>query len=239
MNARISVLATAVVAIVLFAGAPSSQAAVYDLADDWSDASNPNGVWSLKKNHVDLFTINQPDYYQNGTNQKAWADQPSALNAHVPVWVKRNEDGNINAHSAELDRTGSDYTAAVWTSPLAGQILMSGKLWTTRPGGRVVRWQLRVDGAVVSQGDLVANGTHDENTPFDLAAGSGGLGALVQTVQIGDEVELGLVSVSQSGDLGDVIGMDLTIVPEPTTLAMMVLGTLKLLTRRRKREGNS
>ena len=235
MNARIAVLTAVAMVIVLSAGASSARAAVSNLADDWSDTSNPNGVWSLKKIHVDLFTINFADYYQNGTNQKAWADDPSALLRHVPVWLKRNDNGQINAHGAEFDRTGSDYTAAVWTSPATAQIQISGSVWTTWLSGRAMRWQLRVDGAVVSQGDLVANGTHDENNPFDLADGSGGPGVLTQAVQAGDEVELGLVSLDQSGNMGDTLGLDFTIVPEPTTLAMIALGTLQLLARRRKR----
>jgi len=220
--------------IVLLVIALSSQAAVvYDLETDWSDAANPNGVWSLKKNHVDLFTINQSDYFQNASGQKAWADHPSPQAAHVPFWMK-GSSGQVTAHGAELDRTGSDYTAVVWTSPLGGEIQIDGALWPLGVSGRIMRWQLLVDGALVSQGDLVANGAYDVNNPFDLSGGSGGPGVLTQLVEIGDEIELGLVSISESGNLGNTVAVDFSVTPEPTTMLLLTAGIFPALMRRRR-----
>ena len=233
MNARRMALAVGALATLL-AGATTPLYAVYDLTADWSDAANPNGVWSLKKNHADLFTTNLPDYFQNGSNQAAWADDPSPQLRHVPVWMKTNAEGLIHAHGAELDRTGSDYTGAVWTSPLAGEIQIDGEAWTTWLSGRAMRWQLRVNGALVSEGDLIANGSNDAGNPFDFADGSGGPGVLTQIVGVGDQVELGLLSVSQGGNLGDTIGLRFAIVPEPATLVFLAAGALSLTVRRKR-----
>lgn len=61
-----------------------AQTVVYNLASDWSDVNNPNGVWALYKAPGQLFTINQANY---STGQPAWADDVPTNNAHVPVWM--------------------------------------------------------------------------------------------------------------------------------------------------------
>jgi len=227
------IVAVGVAVILSAAGTSSLYATNYDLNDDWSDLSNPNGVWSLVKNHEgDLFTTNQPDYYNDGSNQNAWADDLWGTLAHVPYWMKWNDDGLIYAHTPEFDRTGTDYTSAVWTSPLAGPVEISGELWSTWVSGRELSWQLKLNGTIISSALLVADGTYDENNPFDLADGSGGAAALTQTVEIGDTLELGLVSISENGNLGDEVGLEFTILPEPSSLALLGVGVLALVRRK-------
>lgn len=145
----------------------------------------------------------------------------------------KRTDGLIYAHGAELDHTGSDYTSAVWTSPLAGDVQVGGALWNTWRSGRQMRWQLRVNDTIVSQGDLFANGVYDEASPFALADGDGGPAALTQTVQIGDRLELALVSMLSSGNLGDEVGVEFTIVSEPATLSLLAVLALAMPRRRR------
>ena len=219
--------------VVLATGLSVVEAVGYDLAADWSDATNPFGPWSLKKSPTALFTTNLPDYFANGSNQAAWADGTSGALAHVPLWMKNQSTEMISAHSPEFDRTGTDYTAVMWTSPLSGTVQVDGALWSTWLSGRHVRWLLKVNGSTVSQGDIIANGTYTDVSPFDLVAGSGGAGVLTQTVGVGDEIELGLQSISDSGNLGDTLGLRLAITPEPGTLALLGLGALRL---RRKRQ---
>lgn len=205
----------------------AADAAVYNLAADWSDTLNPNGVWSLYKNANSLFTINQPDFSNNGTYQKAWADQPCYLNAHVPVWLRSNIDGIVYAHGAEYDRTGSAVTFARWTSPQAGTVTISGAIWTVTYYSRSMGWNLRYEGANITGGSLYSDGSQGAGNPVLFSQGSAGAGVLTFDIQAGQTIDLVLTSLSESGNLGDSLGLDftITIIPEPTTLLMLGLGT--------------
>src|SRR5262245_61244148 len=115
----------------------ATHAQTFDIATDWSDVNNPNGAWSLYKAPGQLFTVVQPDWYENGTFQPAWADaagsNPFPPIPLVPLWAKAIGDvgvlsgdpsytgfvdaGTVFMHSAEDFRTGTDFTTLVWTSP--------------------------------------------------------------------------------------------------------------------------
>ncbi|HOW72578.1 MAG TPA: PEP-CTERM sorting domain-containing protein [Phycisphaerae bacterium] len=218
---------------VLMLGAGAAEAAIWDLTADWSNDNNPNGVWTLMKSQTVAFTINQPDYYNNGTQQRAWADEVFSRNAHVPFWMKSQTTGLISAHGAERDRTGSDYTSAVWTSPIDGTVQISGAIWTVWASGRRMDWQLLKNGVVLTSGQLLADASHI-NAPFDYADGSGGAAALSQTVAVGDRLELALISVSEGGNLGDSLGLTFQIAPEPATLMLWLFGGAAAFRRRRR-----
>jgi hypothetical protein len=114
----------------LLPGSPVA-AAVYNLAADWSDVQNPFGVWQLWKAPGVLFTTN---LIWDGSGQRAWADAPIPEDDHVPVWMKYTglgdggnlAPGDILAHGAEFDRTGTNLTSVVWTSPVTGTAVISG-----------------------------------------------------------------------------------------------------------------
>ena len=48
-----------VVAAVAVSGGVALGQEVYDLGADWSNATNPSGVWSLKKSQTALFATNR------------------------------------------------------------------------------------------------------------------------------------------------------------------------------------
>jgi hypothetical protein len=221
-------------AVILLVSVCAANAAVYNLANDWSDTVNPNGVWALYKNTTDLFTINQPDFSNNGTYQKAWADQQCYFNAHVPMWLKGNTDGIIYTHGAEYDRTGSNITFARWTSPEDGIVTISGAVWTAALNRRTMGWNLRYDGANITGGTLYSNGNQGAATPVLFSQGSGGAGVLTFAIEQGQTIDLLFTSISENGNLGESLALDftITVIPEPGTIALLGFGILSL--RRRK-----
>jgi hypothetical protein len=209
-------------------------AAVYNLAADWSDTVNPMGVWSLYKNTTGLFTINQSDFLNDGKGQNAWADQVFQLNAHVPVWYKSDIDGIVHMHGAEYDRTGSNVTFVRWTSPQDGIVTISGAVWTTDFYNRTMGWDLRYDGTNITGGTLYSNGNQGADTPVLFSQGSGGAGVLTFSVEQGQTIDLVFTSISEGGNLGDMLGLDLTInIPEPATICLLTLGALSLIRRKK------
>lgn len=199
---------------ICFAWGTLGYATIFDIKADWSDVNNPNGVWTLRKSPTAIFTTNQADFYANGTNQKAWADQPANQLQHVPVWMKGTVVGagytdfplgEIYLHGAEVDRTGSNYTSAVWTSSEAGTAAISGSLWNVRHLGRSMFWQLRKNGATLSSGSISSSDPYTSSSPLNLSAGSGGAAALTQSIIPGTQLELAFIS--PDSNLGELVGV--------------------------------
>lgn len=196
----------------------------YDLTDDWSTAQNPFGRWSLRKSPTALFQTAQPDLWSDGSGQVAWADAAYDQTAHVPFWFKTTvvpppaivytEDvqiGDLLAQSGEFDRTGTNVTSAVWTSPAEGTVSVSGAVWSVTTFNRATRWELRKNGLAFTSGELASDGTYSRSNPFSFPLGSDGPSALQQTVLVGDQIELVLQALTESGNVSDILGVDLHI----------------------------
>jgi hypothetical protein len=197
--------------VMLVSGAAVATTLNFDLAADWSDQANPFGPWSLWKSPTALFAVNQTDYFQNGEHYRAWADQPFPELAHVPVWARDSGTGDVWMHGAEFDRTGTNLTSAVWTSPGAGVATIDGAVWQGSNNLRSMRWMLVKNDVVLTSGDIFTDGTYVPESPFWFASGSGGPGALVQAVAAGDRLELRMQSLSEGGNLGDGLNLQLGI----------------------------
>jgi len=245
----IQLLAALVVTSVLLAGV--AQAQQYNLADDWSDVNNPNGPWTLDKAPGQLFTVVQPDWYGNGTNQPAWADAPGPdpfpPNPLAPMWAKAIGDvgtltgdavyssfvdaGTVIMHSAEDFRTGTDFSSLVWTSPGTGTAHIDGGLWIAKAFDRPHQWELRKNGISFTSGGLSQADPYDKTNPFLFAAGSGGASAVDVAVAQNDELELLIYKSGSYYTPGTFVGMNYQIrfVPEPTSLGLGLM-TLGLMT---------
>jgi hypothetical protein len=233
----------------------------YNLADDWNDASNPNGQWTLYKAPGIPFGTVQSDWYGNGSNPKqpAWADAPGPdpfpPNPHVPMWAKAVGDvgtlsgdsaysgfvevGTVFMHSAEAFRTGTDFSSVVWTSPHAGTIHIDGGVWKTQAfQDRPHEWELRKNGAIFTGGPLTYGDGYDKSNPFLFSAGSGGASAVDLVVAPDDEIELLIYRTGGEFAPGTFVAVDLQIqlVPEPSTLGLLGGTGLAVLASRRRRK---
>jgi hypothetical protein len=235
-------------------------AELYNLADDWSDANNPNGAWALHKAPGELFGVNQADWYNNGSmpQQPAWADAPGPdpipPNPLVPMWAKSVGDvgalsgdpiyngfvdtGTVYMHAAEGFRTGTDYSSVVWTSPRDGSIHIDGGVWLSKAfQDRPHAWELRKNGVAFTGGPLTFGDPYDKDNPFMFDDGSGGTSAVDMGVAQNDTVELLIYKTGDFFTPATFVAVDLGIelVPEPSTITLMLGLALACVFSRRRR----
>ena len=231
-------------------GWSAASATVYDLVADWSDVNNPMGQWSLLKAHNTLFTVNQADWLSNGTGLRAWADDPYPAALHVPFWARidaaraglmgDSPADSILMHGSDVNRTGTNYTAAVFTNPIAGTASVSGDAWMAAKSlPRGMNWQILKNGSLLTEGTVSHSDGYTSIAPMSLAAGTGGASALNFAVAVGDSIELRMLPSYTSPDNGVpwIAGLHMTVdvtpVPEPASLVGLAAGALALRRRRR------
>ncbi len=194
--------------------------AIYDLRADWSNTTNPNGVWSYNAGLVALpYTASWPgDTFS--APQPGWAGT-IPFSTRVPFWFRSSatplsspgydwQIGDVVVHTQDDDNGPARGLANVtWTSPGNGTIDIAGGVWMGRDIGRADHWALLVGSTMISQGDISSGDPYSRASPFDFALGSGGAGVL-QNIPVlsGDVVELLLARTSFNGDY---VGVNLTI----------------------------
>lgn len=209
----------------------------FDLEANWSNSINPNGVWTLEKNLQVPFSVIQPDFLGDGSNQIAWADDQYPAQAHVPFWFRATapttfdyQMGDIVMHGSVNWRTGSTNTSAVWTSPMAGVATISGRTWMVRNIGRQMAWSIYKNSTYLTGGYMLEGDGHSRANPYELANGSGGPTVLTQTVTVGDRLELRYTSLDELPDMAGVV-FRVDAVPEPATIGILGIGLLSVAAR--------
>lgn len=191
---------------------------VYDLTTDWSDTTNPNGVWSVNSGSVPLQPVADLsdtgiDYFP--TPQPGFTAQP-IFGDIVPVWFRTTgpldngnpdwEIGDIITHTSRFDVPNSNVT---WTSDFDGAIDILGSVWPTRGG--INDWFLYHNEVLLTGGTVAGGDPFDRSNPFYFELGSGGLGVLRDIpVIFGDVVKLELVRQGPGSE--DYVGVNLNIV---------------------------
>ncbi|MBX7131415.1 MAG: hypothetical protein K1X67_01940 [Fimbriimonadaceae bacterium] len=175
-----------------------ANASTWNLSADWSDATNPFGPWTLKRSSSSPFSTNWAEWAP-GVQQPMWADEQITQTAHVPAWgraITKNvydmdlPRGTIFAHGAETWRTGTEFTSAMWTSPMSGTVYLHGQIWPPRHIGRTMNWYILVNGASVTEGTFPDVNPYNSQIRMNLNEGSGGSGALEVVVVPGTTIEL-------------------------------------------------
>ncbi len=218
--------------------APAAWATViYDVGTDWSNTSNPHGVWSYNQGTTPL-TYRQANW-GGVTGESFWTTTPTGT--VPPAWTRAVinfgsfpgwQIGDVIGHSTNMG--GGANANITWTSPAAGYIDISGAAWNAyHAAGRDDLWRLWVDGAVVAQrGSIisVARGSTDALFTNNLVPG-GSLDHVL--VAAGDTVVFQIQTLSSNGHF---VGMDLTIgfdeIPEPGSLMLFGIGIALVAIRR-------
>lgn len=191
-----------------------ASATSHDLAADWSDAANPNGVWSYRSGSTVLPGVGDWTLLTEPTVQPAWAPGQT-----IPAWFKSVADnpegmdfltGDVVVHSAGAAELSANVT---WTSPVDSFIVIRGAAWMVRELGRSNNWILLRNGVVISDGSLFSGDPYSRASPFDFAEGAAGAAALQRIpVLVDDSIELRIEQTSGSGDF---VAVRLEIIDDP------------------------
>jgi len=208
--------------VVMIALLPQAAAAygTFNLADEWSDGTNPNGLWSYNDGSV-------PMTYHVDTE---WGQPAWSSNAHgVPLWFKCNSNNplNFDIKTGDVGMHAGYYapTDVTWTVDSTGFATISGGVWMIRDIYRGNGWALYRNADLLTQGQISSGDDYSRSNPFLFTAGSRGPGAVTLfAVTAGDTIKL---SFSPGPGTPDYAGMNLQIVtsPVPVPPSAVLLGT--------------
>jgi hypothetical protein len=200
----------------------AAQATNYNLNSDWSDAANPNGVWTYREGSNALPHVSSWQSSLGGwaSAQPGWADSENGTN-RLPFWYKSNGTetfphdwlaGDVIVHSTDgFNGIGNGPANVLWTSPNVGLASITGSVWLGRDIGRSVDWSLLKNGVAITGGSLSSGDPFNRASPFLFSAGSGGAAAINNlAVSPGTTLELLFVTTPPSGP-GDLVGVNLNL----------------------------
>jgi hypothetical protein len=198
---------------------------VYDLATDWSDTQNPNGAWSFNLGSTVL--TNWHDIGESTVWDLDGSTNPSWAKTKVGGGWNDRQIGDIVPQSWWF---GSDRTNVTWTSPSDGIVDIAGRSWDAY-GGRGGDWTLTVDGVDIAHRDQIVYLKRDQfgaNFADNLLPG---MSLNNIPVNAGDVIMFSVGGGSTSG-----VALEITLTPEPATLALLGLGAAGLVARRRNKK---
>lgn len=247
MKVKLIIMASLIAGVVIAANA-SAAVLVYDLANDWSDSSNPNAPWTYgtlsPAGVFTAFPIHTNTYINVGPlafsgNQPAWTNQVTTGNNGSPEGLAKSL--GVSLFDFPLDRVGghtplNGYLAVRWSAPQSGNVSLAGDVWMWRDSGRHQGLSLFINGVPLFNDAAIptrASSTTSSNpfllTDAILLAGGSSTQLSDIAVNAGDNITL----AARKFDTEDFIGFDfkvyLTPVPIPASLVMLLTGLLCLV----------
>lgn len=227
-----------VAGVSLAAMAGAAHAEVFDLADDFSLVSNPNGPWSYNQGNAPL-TVLVADW-GGVIGETFWTTTSTAV--VPPAWTKA-VTAQVGAHDWAIGdaivhtSNGSSVPPANvrWSAPADGEIDITGAVWDAQfNAGRDASWVLLVDGVTkAARGSIF--GLFRGDASASLAANvSLGESLTDIDVQAGDVVELAFITTTAIGHFAGVdLTIDFTEIPAPGVVA--AFGAMGIAGLRRRR----
>lgn len=218
----------------------SQASTTYDLATDFSDASNPNGVWSYNQGGAPI-TQTAPTIYLG--DRIGWS-YLAGLDGSVLQWLTTDyvglhdlKSGDITIHTLSRSLGGdTTFVGITWTSPSAGLYSISGNAWDAQFGCcRDANWTLSIGGLLVAENNTGVNGLYRTDTAAQFNANLfPGMSLTSMNMTAGEQVTF----LTQTTTLyGQYMGVNITVtaVPIPSALWLFLSGLLGVLSFTRKK----
>jgi hypothetical protein len=219
----------------------TAHATIYDLGADWSDISNPNGVWSFTYGSLPSTSgllshqtaLNNGNHLYPAVANGMWGAGPD-LNTNTPEIFKAAVDGSSAGLTNSDFLTGDivlhspnsfgDSIFVNWTAPTAGSISIGGGVWYAHSSvDRAFDSTIYLNSSVQSSATINSTFNRDNQLVFGGST----------TLQAGDVISIGFAK-SAGQQFGSLSGLRFTVdfmpsvtppaVPEASTWAMMIAG---------------
>ena len=210
----------------------------YSLVNDWSDTTNPNGVWSYNYNDAPISVYQTMwwgeagwGYYSIGDGCIIRGSAPTGTSPYGDVAGPAHDwqPGDVMMHALSVPYGGlGTFLNVQWTSPADGTINISGLAWDGEIiDGRDVGWSLLVGGQVIAQRSSVF-GLYRTDAAADFGANLvGGASLTAIPVTQGEVVEFLVATDTYYGQfVGVQENITLTTVPEPAGALILVTAIL-------------
>lgn len=228
-------------------------ATVYDLSSDFSNASNPNGVWSFTQGSTPL------EHYSSSTANtlnpalaNGYWGTGSNLNVNTPEVAKATTNGSTTGAYSNADFLNGDVilhstnpgTGAPlfinWTAPAAGTIDVSGLTWYAHSPVSRSNDVLVTLGANTLTNGVVSNSTNNGRSNAFSYSFSGLAVSAGTVLSVRYTPTSGQTSGSIAG-LSETVTFTASPVPESSTWALMAagLGLLASVAQRRQATGSA
>lgn len=203
----------------LAVGAVPSMAIVYDYATDFSITNgNPNGVWSYGAKRKDQDGKPTGEFKVFDSTESSW---------YLHWYMAANENNTFGGQTWKNVSGGTQYGIP------DGKVSLNGDAYSTS----TARWTAPSDGTIDLTISLGSSNSARMLTIKGIVVNDGAWWGYSDTgipVVAGDVIDLTMYAAPHSGNTRTDITIDFTPVPEPASLAVLAIGSLALLKRRKK-----
>jgi len=205
--------------------AASEAPRTYNLTADWSNSTNPNGVWSYNLDNEPMAELQTYWWGQAGWGggppgdgcimkgnapKEGTKDPTGRLQTQAHDW----QDGDVMMHSLSTPYGGETrFVNASWTSPADGTIDISGRAWDGQIfPERDIIWSLIVDGQTIAERSSVRGIFRTDKAAKFSANVVGNRSLTGISISKGAVVELRVATVT---DYGHFVGVEEQIKLKP------------------------